>query len=107
MNIIEVLEQVRKLLQQQGRLSYRILKLQFELDDEQLEALKEELIEVQEGVNPTNRTPGAISTYDKEGRPFFWQLNCWKNSHLADGDSLPKEVTLSDTEGHQHEQTIS
>ncbi len=39
MNIIEVLEQVRKLLLQQGRLSYRILKLQFELDDEHLEAL--------------------------------------------------------------------
>ncbi len=44
MDILEVLEQVRELLQDKGRITYRILKRQFALDDEALEDLKEELI---------------------------------------------------------------
>ncbi len=44
MDILEVLEQVRELLQQKGRITYRILKRQFALDDEALEDLKEELL---------------------------------------------------------------
>ncbi len=44
MDIIEVLDGVASLLQQKGRLSYRIVKMQFQLDDEQLEVLKEELL---------------------------------------------------------------
>ena len=45
MDMLEVLDQVREQLQQKGRLSYRLLKMQFQLDDEQLEVLKEELID--------------------------------------------------------------
>ena len=41
MDILEVLDQVRELLQQKGRVTYRILKRQFALDDESLEDLKE------------------------------------------------------------------
>src|SRR5262249_45155806 len=48
MDILTVLEQVRALLQKQGHISYRILKLQFQLDEEHIEALKEELIEIEE-----------------------------------------------------------
>ena len=44
MDILEVLEQVRELLQQKGRITYRILKRQFALDDEALEDLKDELL---------------------------------------------------------------
>ena len=47
MDILEVLEQVRELLQQKGRVSYRILKLQFQLDEDQLEGLKDEFIEAE------------------------------------------------------------
>jgi class 3 adenylate cyclase/tetratricopeptide (TPR) repeat protein len=47
MDFYEVLEQVLVLLQRHGRLSYRALKLQFQLDDEYLDTLKEELIDVQ------------------------------------------------------------
>lgn len=47
MDFYEVLEQVLVLLQRHGRLSYRALKLQFQLDDEYLDTLKEELIVVQ------------------------------------------------------------
>ena len=39
-----VLAQVLDLLQQEKRLSYRVLKLRFQLDDETLEALKEDLV---------------------------------------------------------------
>jgi hypothetical protein len=43
-----VLDQVRDLLRQRGRVTYRALKLQFGLDDDQLEALKEELLYAQQ-----------------------------------------------------------
>jgi class 3 adenylate cyclase/tetratricopeptide (TPR) repeat protein len=47
MTFYEVLEQVRELLQRHGRMSYRALKRQFELDDAYLEDLRAELVEVQ------------------------------------------------------------
>ena len=40
MDILEVLDKVRELLQQEGRVSYRLLKRQYALDDEALEDLK-------------------------------------------------------------------
>ena len=40
-----ILEQVVTLLKRQGRVSYRALKMRFNLDDEYLDVLKEELIE--------------------------------------------------------------
>ena len=39
-----LLAQIRELLQREQRLSYRALKVRFHLDDDHLEALKEELI---------------------------------------------------------------
>jgi class 3 adenylate cyclase/predicted ATPase len=48
MTFYEVLAQVVDLLQREGRVSYRALKLQFTLDDEYLEGLKEELIEAKQ-----------------------------------------------------------
>ena len=47
MTFYEVLDQVIPLLQQRGRVTYRALKRQFELDDEYLEDLKDELIKAQ------------------------------------------------------------
>ena len=61
MDIFEVLDQVRERLQQEGRLSYRILKLQFQLDEEQLEVLKEELIEIR-----------ALAI-DQDGKMLVWK----------------------------------
>jgi class 3 adenylate cyclase len=46
MDFYAVLDQVIDLLQRRGRASYRALRLQFKLDDEHLEALKEELTRV-------------------------------------------------------------
>src|SRR4029453_18783335 len=44
MTFDELLAQIRELLQREQRLSYRALKVRFELDDDRLEALKDELI---------------------------------------------------------------
>ena len=43
-----VLAQVLYLLQQEGSVSYRALKLRFQLNDEYIEALKDEIIEVKQ-----------------------------------------------------------
>ena len=47
MTFDEVLEQVLDLLRRQGRVSYRALKRQFDLDDEYVEDLKVEIVQVQ------------------------------------------------------------
>src|SRR5215470_1434537 len=47
MTFYEMLEQVITLLQRHGRLSYRALKVQFALDDDRLDLLKEELLYAQ------------------------------------------------------------
>src|SRR5215813_5911318 len=61
MDLYAVSDQVVALLQQRGRLAYRMLKLHFQLDDEQLEALKEELIDIQE------------VAIDKDGKMLIWK----------------------------------
>jgi predicted ATPase/class 3 adenylate cyclase len=47
MEFYETLDQVVHLLRSRGRVSYRALRLQFHLDDDHLEALKDELIKAQ------------------------------------------------------------
>jgi class 3 adenylate cyclase len=60
MDFYDVLDQVVNLLQRRGRVTYRALKLQFQLDDEQLEALKDELCYSQ---------PQVV---EDEGRGLVW-----------------------------------
>ena len=60
MTFEEILDQAVAMLQRRGRMTYRMLKLQFQLDDEQLEALKEELIY------------GQQLAVDEEGRVLVW-----------------------------------
>jgi hypothetical protein len=48
MDFYEVLDQIIDLLRHRGRVTYRALKLQFKLNDEHLEALKEEIIDAQQ-----------------------------------------------------------
>ena len=60
MSFIEVVDQVIELLRQRGRISYRVLKREFALDDEQIEDLKEELIEAQD------------LAVDKDGKVLIW-----------------------------------
>ena len=44
MDFVAVVDQVIALLRQRGRVTYRTLQLQFQLDDAQLAALKDELL---------------------------------------------------------------
>src|SRR5215510_143819 len=60
MNFEEILDQAIAMLQRRGRVAYRTLKLQFHLDEEALEVLKEELIEVHH------------LAVDHEGRMLVW-----------------------------------
>src|SRR5215467_234020 len=62
MDFYDLLDHVLDLLQQRGRASYRALKAQFHLDDEALEALKEELLY-------------AHSVVDDQGRGLVWTGN--------------------------------
>src|SRR3989454_3552072 len=66
MTFDEVLTQVLALLQRQGRVSYRALKRRFDLDDEYIEDLKEELL-------------FAYPVVDAEGRGLVW------TGHVAGG----------------------
>jgi TOMM system kinase/cyclase fusion protein len=49
MDFLAVADQVIELLRSRGRVSYRALKVQFHLDDEQFDALKEELLYAHQG----------------------------------------------------------
>ena len=60
MTFYEVLEQVITLLQRHGRVTYRALKRQFDLDDAFLEDLKEELLY------------GQRLAVDEDGRVLVW-----------------------------------
>jgi class 3 adenylate cyclase len=60
MTFEQILEQAIGFLQRRGRVSYRALQVQFHLDEELLEVLKEELIEVQE------------LAVDKDGKMLVW-----------------------------------
>ena len=65
MDLYDVLDQIVALLKQRGRASYRALKVQFHLDDEALEALKEELLYAHAVVDDQGR--GLVWTGDVEG----------------------------------------
>ena len=60
MKFYEVVEQVLELLQREGRVSYRALQREFELDDAYLEDLKTELIEAKR------------LAVDEEGKILVW-----------------------------------
>ncbi|MCZ6873506.1 MAG: hypothetical protein O7G88_08240, partial [bacterium] len=60
MDFYEVLDQVVDLLWHRGRVTYNALKLQFELDDDQLTVLKDELLYAHSEV------------VDDEGRGLVW-----------------------------------
>ena len=59
MTFDEVLAQVRALLQREKRVSYRALKVRFQLDDDLLEAVKDEL-RVLGTSQKCSRTRGAL-----------------------------------------------
>jgi class 3 adenylate cyclase/predicted ATPase len=75
MDFYEVLEQALDLLRRRGRVAYRALKLQFNLDDEQLAALKDELIHAQKlAADEDDRVlvwTGTAAAPPAPGQPFL------------------------------------
>ena len=67
MDVYEVVDQVAHLLQQRGQLTYRSLKLQFKLDDETLEAVKDELLFAHPAADAEGR--GIVGTGNAEHEP--------------------------------------
>src|SRR5262249_41716094 len=66
MKFSDIIDQACTLLQGKGRLTYRSLKLEFGLDDEQLDVLKEELIE---GQRVAVDEGGKVLVWVGEGSP--------------------------------------
>ncbi len=71
MKFSEIIDQASDLLQRKGRMSYRALKREFDLDDDALEDLKEELIEARR------------IAVDENGRILVWN---------GDGESTREEL---------------
>ena len=83
MTFDEILVQARELLEHEGRVAYRILKRRFELDDEDLEDLKADLIDAkqvavdEEGkvlawVGPSSKSRRGYGRVDEEGKVLVW-----------------------------------
>jgi len=85
MDFYVMLDEIRALLQRRGRVTYRALKVQFHLDDEHLEALKEELIEAEQlAVDEQGKVlvwtsapasaplPASLSATDQERAPLSY-----------------------------------
>jgi hypothetical protein len=68
MTFDDILAQVLELLQREGRVSYRALKVRFQLDDDLLEAVKDELIYAKKlAVDEDNRV--LVWTGDQDTSP--------------------------------------
>jgi class 3 adenylate cyclase/tetratricopeptide (TPR) repeat protein len=98
MTFEEILDQAVAMLQRRGRMTYRMLKVQFQLDDEQLEALKEELIY------------GQQLAVDEDGRVLVWTAGADKASvpsrPLASSPATTPRAPLSYTPPHLSEKIL-
>ena len=89
MTFDEILAQVIALLQRQGRVSYRALKIRFELTDEYLDVLKEELIDAQ-----------RVAT-DEDGRILVWTGEAKETTETAS----PPDKTTQQPLAQHHQST--
>src|SRR5215813_2908067 len=110
MDFYAVLDEIRALLQRRGRVTYRALKVQFHLDDEHLEALKEELIEAEQlavdeqgkvlvwaGVPASTPPPASLSATDQERVPLSYTPQYLAEKILTSRSALEgehKQVTV-------------
>src|SRR5262245_2457507 len=97
MTFYEVLDQVRELLHQRGRVTYRALKRRFELDDEYVEDLKGDLIKA-EGV-----------AADEDGEVLVWTGSATQDEPAqspAAADARPKPLEARAPEGERRQLTV-
>jgi class 3 adenylate cyclase/predicted ATPase len=88
MTFEEILDQATAMLQRRGRVSYRTLTLQFHLNEESLEALKEELIEVHH------------LAVDHEGRMLVWAGET-RTTSVPPSPQPPQQVTRQEDQPSQ------
>jgi hypothetical protein len=81
MDLYAVLDHVLAFLRQRGRVSYRALKVQSHLDDEQLEALKEELLYTHQG------------DLEDDGRGLVWTRGVSPTPAPTSKPGQPAQVT--------------
>ena len=94
MTFDEILAQVLDLLQREKRLSYRALKVRFALDDDHLEALKDEIIEAKQ------------LAVDEKGRVLVWTGDTATASPLA-AIPWPARVPFSAIPTHLAEKILT
>ncbi len=92
MDLLDVLDQVRELLHRKGRITYRMLKAQFQLDDDAIGALREELIE------------GEHVAVDEDGKVLVWvgkdaegEMGKWGNGE-TEGKTEPENRRTGEAE---------
>jgi hypothetical protein len=96
MSFDELLIRVLDLLQRQGRLSYRTLKARFQLDDDLLEALKDELIYAQR------------VAVDEDSRVLVWTgESVFALASAPVPTSAPEQTPLSYTPPHLTEKILA
>ena len=84
MTFDEILAQVITLLQRQGRVSYRALKMRFDIDDEYLDVLKEEML-------------FAYPVVDEDGRGLVWTGETETTQEIASPPpQIPQQPTTQD-----------
>jgi hypothetical protein len=86
-DFVAVLDQVIALLRQRGRLTYRTLQRQFQLDDAALDDLKDELIY------------GQRLAVDEAGRVLVWTGGTSSIPTTASPVPLPATSDVSPTQG--------
>ena len=94
MKISEIVTAARALLQDKGRASYRLLKMEFALDEEQLDVLREELIDIEE------------VAADKDGKMLVWVGDGVSTSTPSDTQT-PSQSPASYTPQHLAERILA
>jgi class 3 adenylate cyclase len=94
MSFEEVPAQVVELLRRQGRVSYRALRLRFDLDDDYMEGLKEELIYAQQLAS------------DEDGRVLVWKGQPEQRSVISPQET-PVQRPIAYTPRHLAERILA
>jgi class 3 adenylate cyclase len=96
MDLYAILDQVVDLLRQRQRVTYRALKVQFHLEDEALEALKDELLYAHPEV------------HDDAGRGLVWTSNLLTSPPPAsDSGDIPERIPLTYTPSYLAEKILT
>ena len=81
MSILDTVRRAKAYLQEQGRVSFRVLKREFELDDDVLDELIDELVDVQQ-------------VAAREGKVLSWVGAASTDTPAALTESQPVTVTI-------------